>query len=107
MVFTVRLPMIAALGIASRPAASRTRARKASATRSQVPSSRHFLKYHQTVPHGGRSWGIRCQGMPPRDTYRMPLTTSRRSVVRGWPLVVSGGSGGANSFHWASVKSLG
>ena len=40
--------MMAALGVTSRPATSRTRARKASSTRSQVPSSRHFRKYHQT-----------------------------------------------------------
>ena len=68
--------MIAALGVASRPVTSRTRTRKTSSTRSQVPSSRHFRKYHQTVPQGGRSWGISRQGMPPRSTYRMPLTTS-------------------------------
>ena len=83
VVFTDWLSMIAALGVASRPATSRTRTRKASSTRSQVPSSRHFRKYHQTVPQGGRSWGISRQGMPPRSTYRMPLTTSRRSVVLG------------------------
>ncbi len=98
---------MAALGVASRPAASRTRARRASSTRSHVPSSRHFRKYHHTVPQGGRSWGIIRQGIPPRSTYRTPLTTSRRSVVRGWPRTVSGGNNGANSSHWASVKSLG
>ena len=87
VVFTDWLLMMAALGVASRPAASRTRARNVSSTRSQVLSSRHFRKYHQTVPQGGRSWGISRQGMPPRSTYRMPLTTSRRSVVLGWPLV--------------------
>ena len=41
------------------------------------------------------------------STYRMPLTTSRRSVVLGWPLVANAGRRGANSSHWASVKSLG
>ena len=101
VVFTDWLSMIAALGVASRLATSRTRTRKASSTRSQVPSFRHFRKYHQTVPQGGKSWGISRQGMPPRSTYRMPLTTSRRSVVLGWPLAVSGGSRGANSSHWA------
>ena len=95
VVFADWLSMIAALGVASRPATSRTRTRKASSTRSQVPSSRHFRKYHQTVPQGGRSWGISRQGMPPCSTYRMPLTTSRRSVVLGWPLVVSGGRQGS------------
>ena len=73
MVFTDWLSILeqsgmAALGVASRPAASRTRARKAASTRSQVPSSRQFRKYHHTVPHGGRSWGISRQGMPPRST---------------------------------------
>ena len=54
VVFTDWLSMIAALGVASRPATSRTRTRKASSTRSQVPSSRHFRKYHQTS-FGSRS----------------------------------------------------
>ncbi len=68
---------MAALGVASRPAASRTRERKASATRSQVPSSRHWRKYHHTVPQGGRSWGIRRRGMPPR--LQSWLEVSKRS----------------------------
>ncbi len=86
---------MAALGVASRPAASRTRERKASATPAQVPSSRHRRKYHHTVPQGGRSWGIRRQGMPPRSTYSMPLTTSRRSVVLGRSLGFGRGQQGS------------
>ena len=70
VVFTDWLSMMAPLGVASRPAASLTRTRNASSTPSHVPLSRHFRKYHQTVPQGGRSWGIRRQGMPPRSTYR-------------------------------------
>ena len=107
MVFTDWLSMIAALGVASCPSASRTLGRSAASMLSQVPSLRHFRKYHQTVPQGGRSWGVMRQGMPPRSTYRTPFTTSRKSTVRGWPLGLLGGSKGANSAHWASVKSLG
>ena len=95
VVFTGWLSMMAPLGVASRPSLSRTMGRSASSTRSQVPSLRHFRKYHQTVPQGGRSWGIIRQGMPPRKTYSMALTISRRSEVRGWPLGVSGGNKGS------------
>ena len=55
VVLTDWLSMIAPLGVASRPSLSRTIGRSASSTRSQVPSLRHFRKYHQTVPQGGRS----------------------------------------------------
>ena len=104
VVFTDWLSMMAALGVAYRPAASRTRVRKASSTRSQVvPSSRHFRKCHQTVPHDGRSWGSIRQGMPPRSTYRMPLTISSRFVVLGRTLVVSDGGRRADSSHRASA----
>ena len=86
VVFTDWLSMIAALGVASRPSASRTLGRSASSMYSQVPSPRHLRKYHQTVPQGGRSWGTIRQGTPPRNTYSMPFTTSRKSTVRGCPL---------------------
>ena len=107
VVFTDWLSMIAPLGVASRPSLSRTMGRSASSTRSQVPSLRHFRKYHQTVPQGGRSWGIIRQGIPPRKTYRMPFTTSRRCTVRGCPLRESVGNRGSSKPHWASVKSVG
>ena len=85
VVFTDWPSMMAALGIAARPADSRTRTRRVDSTPSQVPSSRQLRKYHHTVPQGGRSWGIRRQGIPPLSTYRMPLTTSLKSVVLGCP----------------------
>ena len=107
MVFTDWLSMIAPLGVASRPSLSRTTGRSASKTRSQVPSLRHFRKYHQTVPQGGRSWGIIRQEIPPRNTYRMPFTTSRRCTVRGCPLSETVGNRGSSKPHWASVKSVG
>ena len=72
VVFTDWLSMMAALGVASRPAFSRTRDRRAFSTRSQVPSSRQLRKYHHTVPQGGRSWGIppqADQAIPPLSTY--------------------------------------
>ena len=53
VVFTDWLSMMAPLGVASRPSGSRTMGRSASSTCCQVPSVRHFLKYHQTVPQGG------------------------------------------------------
>ena len=107
MVLTDWLSMIAPLGVASRPSLSRTMGRSASKTRSQVPSLRHFRKYHQTVPQGGRSWGIIRQEIPPRNTYRMPFTTSRRCTVRGCPLGETVGNRDSSKPHWASVKSVG
>ena len=55
VVLTDWLSMMAALGVGSRPSDSRTLGRKVSWMRSQVPSVRHCLKYHQTVPQGGKS----------------------------------------------------
>ena len=107
VVLTDWLSMIAPLGVASRPSLSRTTGRSASKTRSQVPFLRHFRKYHQTVPQGGRSWGIIRQEIPPRNTYRMPFTTSRRCTVRGCPLSETVGNRGSSKPHWASVKSVG
>jgi hypothetical protein len=106
VVFTDWLSMIAALGVGSRPSISRTLGCKVSWMCSQVPSKRHLRKYHHTVPQGGKSWGNRRQGMPPRKTYKMPFMTSRRSTVRGCPLELAGGSRGASTSHWASVRSL-
>ena len=57
VVFTDWLSMMAALGVASRPSLSRTTGRSASSTRSQVPSPRHFRKYHQIVPPRGQVVG--------------------------------------------------
>ena len=107
VVLTLWLSMMAAPGMASRPSFSRTWPRSASSTRSQVPSARHFRKYHHTVPQGGRSWGTIRHGMPPRKTYSMPFTTSCRSTVRRRPLLDPGGNKGSKCFHWQSVKSLG
>ena len=55
VVLTDWLSMMAALGVGSRPSASRTLGRSASWMRSQLPSSLHCRKYHDTVPQGGRS----------------------------------------------------
>ncbi len=107
VVFTDWLSMIAALGVGSRPSICRTFGRNDSSIRSQVPSLRHSLKYHQTVPHGGKSWGTMRQDMPPRDTYKIPLIISRMFTLRRRPPGLAGGSNGSNCFHWASVKSLG
>ena len=93
VVLTDWLSMMAALGVPSRPSRSRTIARSASSTRSQVPLARHFRKYYQTVPQGGRSWGINRQGIPPLNTHKMPFTISHRSTVRGSPCVSQGAAG--------------
>ena len=55
VVFTDWLSMIAALGVGSRPSICLTLGRNASSIRSQVPSLRHSLKRHHTVPQGGKS----------------------------------------------------
>lgn len=85
VVLTVWLSMMAALGVASRPCCSLSLQRRTPSIRSHVPSLRQVLKYHQTVPQAGRSCGIMRQLIPPRSTYRIPLTTSRRSALRGRP----------------------
>ena len=107
VVFTDWLSIMAALGVGSRPSISRTLGRRVSWTRSQVPSCRHWRKYHHTVPQGGRSWGSMRQDMPPRRTYKTPFTISRRSALRCRPPSLAGGNRGASSSHWASVRSLG
>ena len=53
-------------------------------------------------PHRAPGWQVMGQHLPGNAaarTYRMPLTTSRKSVVRGWPLVVSDDNSEANSSH--------
>ena len=44
---------------------------------------------------------------PLRRTYTMPLTTSRRSTLRGLPPVLADGSREARISHCSSVRSLG
>ena len=107
VVFTDWLSMMAALGVGLPPSACRTLGRRASWTRSHVLSRLHSRKYHHTVPQGGRSCGMARHAQPLRRTYRMPLTTSRRSTVRGLPPVLPAGSSGASIFHCSSVRSLG
>ena len=55
VVFTLWLSMMAALGAAYLPSASRTMGRSASWTRSQLPSADHRRKYLYKVCQGGRS----------------------------------------------------
>ena len=107
VVLTDWLSMIAALGVGSLPSACRTLGRRASWTRSHVPSSLHARKYHHTVPQGGRSWGMARHVHPLRRTYRMPFTTSRSSTVRGRPPGLAGGSSRPRISHCSSVRSLG
>ena len=107
VVLTDWLSMIAALGVGLLPSDCRTLGRRASWTRSQVPSSVHLRKYVHNVCQGGRSCGSIRQGHPVRSTYTMPLTTSRISTVRGRPPGLAGGSKGSRMSHSWSVRSLG
>ncbi len=107
VVLTDWLSMMAALGVGLLPSAFRTLGRRASWTRSHVPSCLHSRKYHHTVPQGGRSCGMARHVQPLRRTYTMPLTTSRRSTVRGLPPVLADGSREARTSHCSSVRSLG
>ena len=107
VVLTDWLSMMAALGVGSLPSAWRTLGRSAPWTRSHVPSRLHSRKYHHTVPQGGRSCGNARHVHPFRRTYRMPLTTSRMSAVRGLPPGLPAGIKGPRTFHWASLRSLG
>ena len=107
VVFTLWLSMMAALGAEFRPSASRTMGRSASWTRSQVPSTDHRRKYLYKVCQGGKSWGAIRQGQPARSTYKMPLTTSRRSTLCGRPPGLAGGSNGKRISHCSPVRSLG
>ena len=107
VVFTLWLSMIAALGVGFLPSASRTQGRSVSLTRSHVPSMVQLRKYLYRVCQGGRSCGTIRQGHPLRSKYRMPFTTSRRTIVRGRPPGLAGGSRGPRISHCSSVRSLG
>ena len=54
---------------------------------------------------GGHAAWLPCAAL--RRTYTMPLTTSRRSTVRGLPPVLADGSREARTSHCSSVRSLG
>ena len=107
VVFTDWLSMMAALGVGLLPSTSRTTGRRVSWTLSHVPSIIHLRKYLYTVCQGGRSCGIIRHGHPLRSTYKMPLSTSRMSTVRGRPPGLAAGSRGARTSHCSSVRSLG
>ena len=61
-------------------------------------------------PYGPPRWRVvwqRPPGTPVPKNTQDALMTSRRSVERGLPSVLGGGSKGASSFHCSSVRSLG
>ena len=107
VVFTDWLSIMAAVGVGLLPSPSRTSGRKLSCTRSQVPSSDQRRKYLYAVCQGGKSCGIIRQEQPLRSTYRMALSISRRSTLRGLPPGLASGSSGDRSSHCSSVRSLG
>ena len=105
VVLTDWLSMMAALGVGSLPADLRTAERRVSLTRSHVPS-----RLFGSTPYSAPRWQVVWQRTPKCircASYRMPLTTSRISTVRGLPPGLAAGSNGARTFHWASLRSLG
>ena len=85
VVLTDWLSMMAALGVGLLPSAFEL---WAAGPHGLVPMYHPVSiprKYHHTVPQGGRSCGMARHVQPMRRTYTMPLTTSRRSTVRGLP----------------------
>lgn len=77
VVLTDWLSVIATLGAASLPSASRTTERSVSLTSFHVPSAVHARKYLYTVCEGGRSLESIRQAHPLRSVYRMPLRGPR------------------------------
>jgi len=81
--------------------------RSRSPIHSHNPSLVQRRKYPYTVSHGGRSCGNSRHAQPVRSTYRMPLSTSRRSNFAGAPPCLGFGISGPMIFHCSSVTSLG
>jgi hypothetical protein len=88
--------------------APRSRARSTSWIFCHTPCSCHWRRYRQQLipePHPS-SWGSISQGIPLRNTYRIPTRARRRSIgfrpgfrnLRG----LGGGSNGSISFHKSS-----
>src|SRR5215207_10107701 len=71
--FAVWLSMIAVVGLASRPAFSRTSTSSAWWMRSSVPSQSHRSRYSQTVLRGGRSFGNAFRWHPRPEHIKDPV----------------------------------
>ena len=77
--------------------------RKVVHMRSHTPCACHSCRRLWQVESLPYSLGRSCQHAPERSTQRIPLRV-RRSSARLRPRPLGGGSRGATSFHWASVK---
>jgi hypothetical protein len=103
VVLTDWLSMTPADGLASRPAASRTRITSAWLIVCHNPASRHRQKNRRTVENGGSSLGSSRHRHPVVNRYSRALTTSRLAVVRGRPNFFGTGSSISISAHSALV----
>jgi len=68
VVLTLWLSITPAVGLASRPARSRSSITRWWLSVSQVPSSRNRANQRYAVDEGGKSLGSRLQAIPPRRT---------------------------------------
>src|SRR2546428_11186843 len=102
--------MHVALGVGSRPAATRVRSRKAVTTLVHVPSLRHWTKSSYTVLLGNKSCGNLSHWQPLRLRENKVWRTSRISTCRGRPprgLDFADGIRGSTMVHCSSVRSEG
>jgi hypothetical protein len=107
---TERESMMVTEGVLFLPAFCRASSRQAFMACSPRPSRRQRRKPPYTVCQGGKSFGNIRHWQPVFTTYSIPVTAARKSCFGGRPRRRTVGNGltkwGANSFHWASVRSL-
>src|SRR5712691_3558644 len=104
VVLTLWLSMMAADGLASRPAASRAAMRRTCSISSHTPTAMKARQYPYTVCQGGYAAGRWRHWQPVRNTWISPSSTPRNSVVRGRPPGLAGGSIGDSSANSASLN---
>src|SRR5712691_338318 len=103
VVLTLWLSMIAVVGLASRPSASRAAMRRTWSTSSHTPPVIKARPNPYTVCQGGYAAGRWRHWQPVRRTWNSPSSTLRNSVVRGRPPGLAGGSIGDSSANSASL----
>jgi len=103
--------MIAAVGAAFRPAASRMRSRRSLCIRSVQPLACHLSAHQQAVPAGGKSAGSARHTGPLWVRWRIASTMSRMQRLAGLPprpaSHARAGSSGSQTAHSASLMSEG
>src|SRR6266699_3584043 len=100
--------MMPADGVASRPASTRQRSRKAVMIRSHTPSLRKQAKYEYTVDFGGYSRGIMRQAQPAQSHVKDPVEDCPHLDL-SWPSawLRHRGMSGERMAHSSSVRSDG